>query len=86
VEKAIKIMDANSVKLLLLSATLDFGSALLLLIGACLVIGVGVLIFKIGWGWLHDQSYSLGGYYLHNLPYAGYKRFRSKKWNMEHMP
>lgn len=78
-------MGAEAVKNLLVSATYDFGSALLLIVGSCLLIGLGVLIFKVGWGWLHDKSYSIGGYYLHNLPYQGYHRFRSKKWNMEHM-
>jgi len=79
-------MDATSVKLLLIEATLDFGGVLVLILGSVIMIGIGALIFKVGWGWLHDQSYSIGGYYLHNLPYKGYKRFRSKAWNMEHMP
>jgi len=79
-------MSVDAVKNLLLVAIRDFGTSLLLIVGAVLVIAVGALIFKVGWGWINDKSYSLGGYYLHNLPYAGYHRFRSKKWNMEHMP
>lgn len=79
-------MDANSVKLLIVSSALDFGGVLVLILGSVIVIGLGALIFKIGWGWLHDQSYSIGGYYLHNLPYKGYHRFRSRQWNAEHMP
>jgi hypothetical protein len=35
--------------------------------------------------WLSDNSFSIGGYYMHDLPYKGYNRFRSKEWNMEHM-
>jgi len=79
-------MNGANAQALILNAIQDFGSSLLYIVGAFLVIAVGVLIFKIGWGWLHDQSYSIGGFYLHNLPYKGYKRFRSRKWNMEHMP
>lgn len=79
-------MNASNAQAVILNAIQDFGTSLLYIVGACLVIALGVLIFKIGWGWLNDKSYSLGGYYLHNLPYKGYKRFRSKKWNMEHMP
>lgn len=79
-------MNVANAQALILNAIQDFGSSLLYIVGAFLVIALGVLIFKIGWGWLHDQSYSIGGFYLHNLPYKGYKRFRSRKWNMEHMP
>jgi len=87
-------MDATSVKLLLISATLDFGEALLLIVGACLAIGVGMLIIRAGinlvwhadgttnalgrhWSWWDQHTYS---------PYKGYKRWRSRKWNLEHMP
>lgn len=36
--------------------------------------------------WIFDQSRQFGGIYMGKLPYKGYHRFRSKKWNMEHMP
>ena len=78
-------MGATAVKNLILIGIRDFGSSLLLIVGACLVIGVGMFIFREGRRFLTDQSYSLGGYYLRSVPYKGYHRFRSKKWNMEHM-
>lgn len=31
-----------------------------------------------------DNSYQIHGFYLKNTPYAGYNRFRSRKWNMKH--
>jgi hypothetical protein len=78
-------MGAEQAKNIILGAGSDFGLSLLAIVGACLIIGIGMLIFREGRRFLTDQSYSLGGYYLRNLPYKGYHRFRSKKWNMEHM-
>lgn len=79
-------MNIESVKNLVVSSAVDFGIALLGIVGACLVIGIGYLIFREGKRFLKDQSYSLGGYYLRSVPYKGYHRFRSKNWNMQHMP
>jgi len=79
-------MNASNAQAVILNALQDFGSSLVFILGAFLVIALGVLIVRVGWGWLHDKSYSIGGYYLHNLPYKGYKRWRSKQWNAEHMP
>jgi len=81
-------MNAASTTPILLSSLLDFGAQA----GAILseVVGVGVALLVFQWGWrqvrlfMTDQSYSIGGYYLRRTPYAGYHRFRSKKWNMEH--
>jgi len=42
-------MDATSTKLLILGATSDFGIAMLAVLGAVLGIGVGFLVYKIGW-------------------------------------
>lgn len=80
-------MNATTATSLLLTSLNDFGLSILVILGAVLIIGIGVLIFHYGWDRLaHDQSLEIGGYYVRNLPYKGYKRFHSKKWNMEHMP
>lgn len=80
-------LSATNGKNLMLNAGIDLGKSLLIIFGSIIGILVGYLIFKYGWWKLfHDQSLEIGGYYLRKTPYAGYKRFRSKKWNMEHMP
>jgi len=85
-------MDSIAVKNLILSAIGDFSLALLIIVGTCLVIGIGVLIFRNGWqliqgttmpdvarmGWNNVDKF----FYK---PWKGYKRYRSRKWNMEHM-
>jgi len=78
-------MSTDAVTTLILDALADFGTMLLAVVGACLVIGIGALVFREGKRFMMDESYSLGGYYLRKLPYNGYRRFRSKNWNMEHM-
>lgn len=84
-------MSATAVKNLIISHTVDFGLALLAIVGACLVIGIGVLIFRNGWqliqgvtmpdvariGWSNVDKF----FYK---PWRGYKRYRSRAWNMEH--
>ena len=71
----------------ILGAVSSFGVAALAILGALIVLMVGFLVFKKGMhALLHDQSLSIGGYYLRNTPYKGYNRFRSQKWNMAHMP
>lgn len=77
-------ISAGSVQALVVRMGEDFGLSLLAIVGAFLGIAVCVLIFKTGWRYLRDESFTLGGYYLRKLPYRGYHRFRSKKWNAEH--
>jgi len=80
-------MNATSVVTLILSAALDFGSAMLTILGAALLIGLGYLVFRFGWSKLGgDMSLEIGGFYPLNTPFKGYHRFRSKSWNMAHMP
>jgi len=69
-----------------------FGSATLAVIAILsLVVAMSIafIVFYFGWGKLarilSDKSLKIGGYYVRNKPYAGYHRFRSEKWNMEHM-
>jgi len=83
-------MGAASTTDIVIATIYDFGSQGVQILAA--VIGVGVALLVFDWGWrqvrlfMVDQSYSIGGFYLRRTPYAGYHRFRSKKWNMEHMP
>jgi len=69
---------------------LEVSQNLLLILASFLFIPLVFLIIDFGWRELRramtDQSYSIGGFYLRRTPYAGYHRFRSKRWNMEHMP
>ena len=70
---------------LIIGGYTNFGVSMLVILGGLIVIGVGFLVFKVGWGIMTDRSYNLFGYYVNDLPYPGYKRFKSKKWNLEHM-
>jgi len=79
-------MSTTDTLTLITSTLSEYGSAILVILGVFLGFGIAYLVFRVGYGWLMDNSYSIGGYYLHNLPYKGYHRFRSRSWNMEHMP
>jgi len=78
-------MNAETGKTILINGLEDFGASMLIILGSVILIMVGFLIVKRGWKALIDNSLEIGGYYVGSLPYKGYKRFRSKKWNMEHM-
>jgi len=69
---------------LILPALQTYGLAALGILGAIVVLMIGLLVFKYGKRLLFDQSITLGGYYLRRVPYKGYNRFRSQKWNSEH--
>lgn len=57
------------------------------IVGACVaLLGLGYGISKLAVYITGDQSVRFGDLYLASLPYKGYKRFHSKKWNMEHIP
>jgi len=82
-------MNAINTKNLIVNAIASFGTSMIIILGAVLVIGVEYLVFKTGWKRIKeiasDRSIKVGGYYLRNVPFKGYHRFRSEKWNMEHM-
>jgi len=42
-------MNASSTLALITDAAQDYGTALLAVLGAVIVIGVGMLVFKVGW-------------------------------------
>jgi len=69
----------------ILNAITSYGIAILVILGALLGISLAYLVFHFGWNRLiSDKSLMIGGFYVRNTPYAGYNRFRSRKWNMEH--
>jgi len=42
-------MTASSTQALITDAISDFGGAMLVVLGAVIVVGVGFLVFRIGW-------------------------------------
>jgi len=42
-------MSATSTQALILDATADYGAAILVILGAVITIGVGMIVFKFGW-------------------------------------
>lgn len=80
-------MDYTDALTIITSNVASFGLAALAVLTACISLGVALLVVRYGWWKLaHDQSLEIGGYYVRNLPFKGYHRFRSKTWNMKHMP
>jgi len=68
---------------LVYEAMVSYGMVLLTIAGVVIAIGVGVLVFNYGWRLIKDRSFTVGGYYLRDVPYKGYNRFRSKQWNLK---
>lgn len=69
---------------LILDAITQYGLAVLGIISVIIVIALAYLIYQVGWyKLLHDQSLTIGGYYIRKTPYKGYNRFRSKSWNLK---
>lgn len=66
-----------------------------IIIGASLGVIMGLLAALLGlyWGvaqFYHiimsgdiDHSFKIKGYFMDSVPYAGYNRFHSEKWNMD---
>lgn len=42
-------MNASSTLALITDAASDFGGALLVILGAVIAIGIGMLVFRVGW-------------------------------------
>jgi len=75
------IIDAQN---LLLSTTQNAGTTALAIFTAVIGLGVAVLVLKFGMHkLLHDQSLQIMGMYVREVPYKGYNRWRSRKWNMK---
>lgn len=78
-------MNKDTALSLISGAITDFGVAVLTVVSATLVLGLGYLVYKFGISrLLHDQSLMIGGFYVRNTPYKGYNRWRSREWNMKH--
>jgi len=79
-------MTASSTSELIVDSISSFGGEAFVVLTAIIGIGIGFLVFY--WGWRHvkrialDRSATVGGFYVRNVPYQGYNRFRSRKWNM----
>lgn len=82
-------MNITQTTSLIYNAFGSFGAYCFIILGTFLTLCISYLIFKTGFNQLKniftDKSLKIGGYYLRNLPYKGYNRFRSEKWNMDHM-
>lgn len=79
-------MTATNATTLLTNSLTTFGANALIVLSAMIELAVALLIFHFGIKRLFtDKSLEIGGYYLRNTPFKGYKRFKSQKWNMEHM-
>lgn len=76
-------MNASLTQALIINGLTTFGLAVLAIIGAVLVLGIGYLVFKKGWSLFYDKSLMIGGFYVRNTPYKGYNRWRSREWNMK---
>jgi len=78
-------MNSNAVQILIVQNLVSYGMILLAIVGACLVIGVGMIIFNIGWNFLKhgefDKSGRVMGFYYASTPWRGYNRWRSQSWN-----
>jgi len=67
---------------LLYETLIVYGTVLLIFAGYTIALGLAVLVFNYGWRLIKDRSFTIGGFYVRDLPYKGYNRWRSKKWNM----
>jgi len=82
-------MTITATQNLILATLSDFGSALLIILGAVIGVAVAYLIYSFGWSLITGKTgffTSLFPTLDHKIykPYKGYNRFRSKEWNMSH--
>ena len=55
-------------------------------VGIGLAFTLGHYVVDFIYNAIHDRSFRIGGFYVRDVPFKGYNRFRSQQWNMEHMP
>lgn len=81
-------MDATGIAGLIAAQAYNVGEVALAILATTLAVPVSLFVFRWGWGEvkraLTDESYTIGGFFVRKVPYAGYNRWRSRKWNMEH--
>jgi len=79
-------MDFSNYTALITDFLTGFSVAALSSLGALLLLAGGTFLIRWGYNLLtYDQSLQVFGVYINKVPWKGYHRFRSKKWNMEHM-
>jgi len=77
-------MQAQVIQILLTDGIATISSEMLIIVSAVVTVIVAFFVLKKGLhAIIHDQSLSIGGFYVRNTPYKGYNRFRSKSWNMK---
>jgi len=68
----------------ILNSLIDYSQNIFIIIVCVLGIALAYLIFTVGFNKLFkDKSLNIGGFYVRNLPYKGYNRWRSQKWNSD---
>lgn len=78
-------MTNQTVQELILSQLLALGVSILAILASLSLLLVGFLVFKFGtYKLFHDRSLNLFGFYLRDVPYKGYNRFKSRSWNSKH--
>lgn len=88
------MLTAASTTQLVSSGFAAYSTAALRILGYSMAILVGLLVCYWGYNQIaniaRDKSARIhvprfGTFYLRSVPFKGYKRFRSERWNMEHM-
>lgn len=84
-------MNITQSQSLIISTLLDFGLAVLAILGSVLVLGLAYLVFDFGYKTIiHGRTSRISSkiLFLDHVPfvkpYKGYNRLRSKRWNIEH--
>ena len=57
---------------------------LFVFVGVPIAFVIGTMLVDFIQKSVADRSFRVGGFYVRDVPYAGYNRWRSEKWNMEH--
>jgi hypothetical protein len=78
-------MNKSDILTLILEKLQNYGTAILIILGAFISVGLIFVIFKAGKMFIYRGGF--GAKFDHNpwvkRPYKGYKPWRSAKWNME---
>lgn len=77
-------MNAENIKNLLLVGLAQFGGAMIIILTALILIGVGFLVFSVGKRMIINGDFGATIDHMVKPKWKGYKIWRSEKWNMEH--
>lgn len=72
-------MTTEIMKNLILSTLTSYGEYALIILATVTSVAVAYLVYLFG----KDKSFNVFGFYARNIPYKGYNRWRSKKWNLK---